>query len=51
MRTTPRSVEPQAQDLNQEQAGAMEVVSLMRQLEELDRASQRSVAAEVESSL
>ena len=43
--------EPQAQDLNQERSGAMEVVSLMRQLEELDKAAQRSVAAEVESAL
>ena len=43
--------EPEAQDLNGENRGAMEVAALMQQLEELDLAAQRSVAAEVESAL
>ena len=43
--------EPEVQDLSGDGRGSMEVVSLMQQLEELDRAAQRSVAAEVESAL
>ena len=43
--------EPDLQDLNGGNAGSMEVASLMQQLEELDNAARRSVAAEVESSL
>ena len=43
--------EPEVHDLNGEGRGSMEVSSLMQQLEELDRAAQRSVAAEVESAL
>lgn len=43
--------EPEVQDLNGEGRGSMEVASLMQQLEELDRAAQRSVEAEVESAL
>ena len=41
--------EPEVQDLNGETKGSMEVVALMQQLEELDQAAHRSVAAEVES--
>ena len=43
--------EPEVQDLNGGNRGAMEVAALMQQLEELDQAAQRSVAAEVESAL
>lgn len=43
--------EPEVQDLNGGNRGAMEVAALMHQLEELDQAAQRSVAAEVESAL
>ena len=43
--------EPETQDLNGENRGAMEVAALMQQIEELDQAAQRSVAAEVESAL
>ena len=43
--------EPEVQDLSADGRGSMEVVSLMQQFEELDRAAQRSVAAEVESAL
>ena len=43
--------EPEMQDLNGGTRGSMEVASLMQQLEELDQAAQRSVAAEVESAL
>jgi hypothetical protein len=43
--------DPDAGDLNNQKSGAMQVASLMQQLEELDRAAQRSVAAEVESAL
>ena len=43
--------EPEIQDLNGGTRGSMEVASLMHQLEELDQAAQRSVAAEVESEL
>ena len=43
--------ESEAQDLNGTNRGAMEVAALMQQLEELDQAAQRSVAAEVESAL
>ena len=41
--------EPETEDLNKQTSGAMEVTALMQQLEELDQAAQRSVAAEVES--
>ena len=37
------------EDLNKQNSGAMEVTALVQQLEELDQAAQRSVAAEVES--
>ena len=43
--------EAEVQDLNSGNRGAMEVATLMQQLEELDQAAQRSVAAEVESAL
>jgi hypothetical protein len=43
--------EPEVQDLNGGNRGSMEVAALMQQLEELDQAAQRSVAAEVESAL
>ena len=43
--------EPETRDLNDERSGAMEVTALMQQLEELDQAAQRSVAAEVEPAL
>ena len=43
--------EPETEDLNKQNSGAMEVTALMQQLEELDQAAQRSVAAEVESTL
>ena len=43
--------EPEARDLHGGNQGSMEVVALMQQLEELDQAAQRSVAAEVESAL
>ena len=39
------------QDLNGGNRGSMEVAALMQQLEELDQAAQRSVAAEVESAV
>ena len=37
--------------MNGENRGAMEVAALIQQLEELDQAAQRSVAAEVESAV
>ena len=43
--------EPDLQDLNGGSPGSMEVASLMQQLEELDNAARRSVAAEVESAV
>ena len=43
--------EPEPRDLNAENQGSMEVTALMRQLQELDEAAERSVAAEVESAL
>lgn len=43
--------EPEAQDLNGGNRGAMEVAALIQQLEELNQAAQRSVAAEIESAV
>ena len=43
--------EPQKSDLNEQDSGTAEVVALLNQLESLDRAAKRSVAAEVESSI
>ena len=43
--------EPEVQDLNGGNRGSMQVAALMQQLEELDQAAQRSVAAEVESAI
>ena len=43
--------ETEAQDLNGDNSGVMEVATLMQQLEELDQAAQRSVAAEIESAV
>ena len=43
--------EPEVRDLNEKGSGDVEVTALMQQLEELDEASRRSVAAEAESLL
>ena len=43
--------EPQVTDLNEQDSATTEVVSLLQQLEDLDNAAQRSVAAEVESAI